>query len=721
MKMMLLTLLGVSFLLSANATNITIIESQTVNSWAVQDSIWHSVAIEMGYSASIVPQSTLNNISNLNSTDVLIVSSPSASFVFINHLQTIRQFVMSGRPAYIQSEYLNTFQGNITFASLMQSFGANFNWTATVSGSPTPMNIIGTLATTPNNVSTLNYFNYGCVGTGTGVDKFLEYNGNYFGFCYSGCNGLVITISDADWVWKNESPALMKNILYKCANYSPTFFTIHLGNDTTICQGQTITLNAASATSYLWSNSSTASSINISTSGTYWLKASNGQCSVRDSITIHVNQYPTPNLGNDTTICQGQTIALNGSSATSYLWSNSSTASSINSSTAGLYWVQSSNGLCSATDSITISVNQYPTPNLGNDTTICQGQTIMLNGGSAASYLWSNSSTTPSINSSNSGIYWVESSNGHCSATDSVTITVDQYPVPNLGNDTLICQGETMMLSGGLAASYLWSNSSTASSINVSASGIYWVQASNGRCTATDSITIYQYPTPDLGNDTTICQGQTITLSGGAATSYLWSNSATASSINVSSSGIYWVQTSNGQCTEIDSITILVDQYPAPNLGNDTAICQGQTIALSGGLATSYLWSNGSTSPSINASTSGIYWVEATNTCGTYFDTLHVVDRNCNCTLYIPNAFSPDNNNLNDVFLPISNCTFSKYHLRIFNGWGETIFETQSSIDSWDGTHNGAIVPIGVYGYLLLYEFVNDSSKIKYGNVTLNR
>jgi hypothetical protein len=83
------------------------------------------------------------------------------------------------------------------------------------------MNILGALATTPNNVSSINYFNYGYAGSGTGVESFLEYNGYYFGFCYSDTtagNGTIITTSDEDWAWHNSSPELMENILYKLAN-----------------------------------------------------------------------------------------------------------------------------------------------------------------------------------------------------------------------------------------------------------------------------------------------------------------------------------------------------------------------------------------------------------------------------------------------------------------------------------------------------------------------
>ena len=222
MKTKFTLLIALICALSVSAVNVTIIESQTGNDWAVQDSNWHIVATGMGYTASVVSQSALDEISNFNNTDVLIVSSGTISFPSSNRLQTIRQFVLSGRAVYIQSEYLDTYQGNITFDSLMHTVGANFSWTSLVSGLLVPMNVLGSLSSTPNAVSSImDFFNYGYAGTGTGVEMFLEYNGNYFGFCYSDStlsNGTIITTSDEDWVWYFSSPELMENILYKLAN-----------------------------------------------------------------------------------------------------------------------------------------------------------------------------------------------------------------------------------------------------------------------------------------------------------------------------------------------------------------------------------------------------------------------------------------------------------------------------------------------------------------------
>lgn len=210
--------------LHASAQQVTIIESQSGNWWAIQDSIWKVVADNMGFTGTIAPQSTLDAVANLSGTDILVISSGTIQYTGTNHLLTILLYVMSGRPVYIQSEYTTSYQGTITFDSLMTALGADFQWTGTVSGSLVPMNVTGDLATTPNAVSTLGYYNYGCAGTGTDVQTFLERGGQFFGFYYpgNGNSGCVITQSDEDWVWNNESQALMANMLAKIQNCTTT-------------------------------------------------------------------------------------------------------------------------------------------------------------------------------------------------------------------------------------------------------------------------------------------------------------------------------------------------------------------------------------------------------------------------------------------------------------------------------------------------------------------
>ncbi|HLG35901.1 MAG TPA: gliding motility-associated C-terminal domain-containing protein [Bacteroidia bacterium] len=342
--------------------NINIIESQSFNSGHIMDSNWSTVATTMGHTPVISPQTTLDNNSFFSTTDILIVSSGVINLP-ANRINTIIQFIQSGKPVYLQSEYLPTYTTNQAFVYILAQLGGTFNWNNLFSGDLAPVNVIGSFATTNNIVIPISYYWYSVSGTGDcRTINFLEKGNEYHGFQYVPTNslfGTIITCTDQDWIRSSTSPQLMENIITHLI--TPDQLTnsplANLGNDTILCQGQTITLNGGSAASYLWSNGSTASSINVSVSGTYWVQASNGPCSATDSITIFINQYPIPNLGNDTTLCQGQTLTLNGGSATSYLWSNGSTDSSINAAASGTYWVQTSNGPCSINDTLSVLIS----------------------------------------------------------------------------------------------------------------------------------------------------------------------------------------------------------------------------------------------------------------------------------------------------------------------------------------------------------------------------
>lgn len=218
MKSTLLFTVLLAFTFSLSAANITIIESSQGASWAVQDTVWRFIATGMGHNATIVAQNTLASITNLASTDVLILSSATKGFTSPDYLQTLKQFVLTGRPVYIQSEYLLAAQGNKAFDTLMHAVGSDFQWLNSISGQLTPMNVTGGFSSTPNAVSPLSYFNAGLSGDGTGIEKFLELNGNFYGFCYidpNGVNGTIMTTSDQDWIWHNESPALIANMLFR--------------------------------------------------------------------------------------------------------------------------------------------------------------------------------------------------------------------------------------------------------------------------------------------------------------------------------------------------------------------------------------------------------------------------------------------------------------------------------------------------------------------------
>lgn len=259
--------------------------------------------------------------------------------------------------------------------------------------------------------------------------------------------------------------------------------------------------------------------------------------------------------------------------------------------------------------------------NLGNDTAICNGQTLTLDAAHpGATYLWSNNATTQSITVSTSGTYWVQVTDGTCSANDTIVVTVNPLPVVNLGNDTTLCNNATITLdAGNVGATYLWSTNATTQTITASATGNYWVQVSNGNCTSTDTILINIINTLPLniGADTNICEGSSLTLSidttrGGGQ--YLWSTQDTSLSITVDTGGIYWASYTAQGCTTSDTISVGVHILPSLDLGNDTAICNGDSILLNASNnGATYLWNDNSTDSTLLVTNTGTYYVTVTN------------------------------------------------------------------------------------------------------------
>jgi hypothetical protein len=353
--------------------------------------------------------------------------------------------------------------------------------------------------------------------------------------------------------------------------------TVDLGNDTTLCAGASLNLDASyPSAGYVWSTGSTASSITVSAAGTYSVDVDLNGCIASDDIVVNVLSPGSIDLGADTSFCQGGSLLLDATLAgATYLWSTGATSSSISVTTSGTYSVQADVSGCAATDAIDVVVLPVPTADLGNDTTICAGATLILDASyPGAQYEWSTGSTTSSITVSTAGTYSVDVGLGICMASDDIVVNVLSPGAIALGADTSFCQGGTLVLDASLpGATYLWSTGATTSSISVTTSGTYSVQADVSGCSASDAIDVTVLPMPvvDLGNDTTLCSGASHTLDASyPGATYLWSTGSTASSILVSTAGTYSVDVDLGGCVATDAIDVDVLSAVSFDLGNDT-------------------------------------------------------------------------------------------------------------------------------------------------------
>lgn len=227
------------------------------------------------------------------------------------------------------------------------------------------------------------------------------------------------------------------------------------------------------------------------------------------------NSVPTcfiaANAGADQQVCAGGSVTLNGSAtggATVYSWSptvglgNPNSATTTASPTITTTYVLSAGdgASCSSTDTVVVTVNPRPVVNLGADTSLCGGS-LVLNAGPQpnSTFLWSNSTTAQTLNISSSGTYSVTVTNTAtgCTNSDAIVVTVNSVPTVNLGSDTSICGDMLVLNAGNPGMSYLWSNSTTAQTLTVVASGTYSVTVADANgCTATDMISIVFHQIP---------------------------------------------------------------------------------------------------------------------------------------------------------------------------------------------------------------------------------
>ena len=417
------------------------------------------------------------------------------------------------------------------------------------------------------------------------------------------------------------------------------------GGATSFCQGGSVTLTAASAGSYLWSNGANTQSITVAAGGSYSVNVSTNGCSATSTPTV-VSILPSPtavvtNTGS-TTFCAGGSVVLNAPTAPTgstftYVWRlngnpiSGATAQTYTASAAGVYsLVVSNNQGCTATSgNTTVVVNALPTATItpSGTTTICAGASVTLSAPAGAAYVWSNGATTQSITASTAGAYTVTVNSNGCTATSSATtVTVNALPIATISASgaTNLCQGNSVTLTASPATTYLWSTGATTPSITVSTAGNYSVSNSTNGCTATSApttINVQALPSASIAviGATTFCQGASVTLTASSAGSYLWSNGATTQTIVATTPGNYTVQVSSNGCSATSSaVPVVVNALPTAGINavGPTSFCQGGTVTLTATPASSYLWSNGATTSSITVNTSGSYGVQLTNALG---------------------------------------------------------------------------------------------------------
>jgi hypothetical protein len=323
------------------------------------------------------------------------------------------------------------------------------------------------------------------------------------------------------------------------------------------------------------------------------------------------NSVPTcliaANAGADVQVCAGDNTTLNGSAtggATVYTWTPTAGLSNPNSATTmasptvtTTYVLTAGDGAsCSDADTIVVTVNPLPVVNLGADTAVCVPG-LLLDAGTQPNsvFLWSNSSTSQTLNVSASGTYDVSVTNTltGCTNSDTIAVTFNTPPTVNLGNDTSICGDNLQLNAGNPGMTYLWSTSSVAQTVTVFMTGTYSVVVTDANgCTASDAInvTFHQLPVVTfLAGTGIVCLADGPfqlapgspaggTYSGTAVTG----NSFDPQTAGIGTHGVMYTFTDSAGCTSsaVDSITVdacmgtngvsafATKVFPNPSAGN---------------------------------------------------------------------------------------------------------------------------------------------------------
>jgi gliding motility-associated-like protein len=243
-----------------------------------------------------------------------------------------------------------------------------------------------------------------------------------------------------------------------------------------------------------------------------------------------------------------------------------------------------------------------------------------------------------------------------------------------------------------------------------------------------DTIQIEQRPDFNLGNDTFICKGSTLLLSGPINTEkYLWSTGETTPFITPQSTGTFWLRANSGYCFAFDTITIKNHPDIITLLGSEYFLCEDEqeVVKLDAGEGfTTYKWTpTNDATQWVIVKNVGEYFVKVTDNNGCIGSDDTKVKRKCGVILHIPNVFTPNNDGYNDVFAPVGIDVIS-YQLNIFSRWGQLVFSSTDINTGWDGTIRGKQAIDDVYIYQLTYQgYQNKILKTftKSGNFTLVR
>jgi gliding motility-associated-like protein len=361
-----------------------------------------------------------------------------------------------------------------------------------------------------------------------------------------------------------------------------------------------------------------------------------------DTIDVNVRKPNTFELGKDTLLCDGAQLSfdLQGLEIDTFYWSDLLRDSIRTIDTAGVFTVDGYSNRCYHRDTIEITTDLTPVVTLRGDTSICDGDSILIQPQNSHPFelsLWQDDNIAPAnrfVSQQGRYIYVVQ--NGCNTVQDTFDLTVVPTPRFTLVNDTFYCVNDSIEISPSVTQSD-WE--------------------------------------------------------------YLWNTGETTSQIFVDEEGLCILQTMVEQkCYWSDTAIITENFLPTVDLDDTINFCAGETVSLGFSFPNADVtWFNGSRDTASFKDYTGPFSVTIENVCGIYQESAFAQLEPCACDVYFPTAFSPNDDQFNDTLRAITECDVRSFNYALYNRWGQKVFETNDVNQGWDGRINGVLMSTAMY------------------------
>ena len=545
----------------------------------------------------------------------------------------------------------------------------------------------------------------------------------------SGENSLEITESGTYWADVVLGVCQASDTVEVEVNSAPTY-----DDETNIdlCEGEEFTFQLAPSTADIeWFDGSDDEIRVFDQAGTYSFVLSEGDCSSNYDLEIEVTDLSDFSLGPDISECEGDNVVITASGTfEDIIWSDNSQANNLAVTESGTYWADVFAGNCEASDTVQVLFNGAPIFNGETSADLCDGEEFTFDLG-AANYeiVWFDGADDEIRVFDQTGVYPFELIDGECSTEFEVEVDVTLIPEFELGPDLNLCEGTFAVIIAEVPdASITWSDGSSGSNISVSDAGTYWALAENNGCTFSDTLMVTSSPVPslELSGVESLCPGEEGLLSANANAPVLWSTGESGAEISVIQPGVYTaISTNEAGCSTQETIFISGLSLPRIDPIEGLLKCQEEEFIVVRAESSDNInleWSDGSSGSTARIRGLGTFTVELNNECGTASRSFQVGEKECFDLFFLPNAFTPDGDGLNDLFKPeIDN--YLSYEMLIFDRNGELVFETNDPYVGWNGSfqNNDYFCPAGVYAVRYTVDFGENILKDGFASVVLIR